>query len=364
MLELLPRVPLFQLFRRVGRPEMLPINLTLVPSTRCNSRCLTCNIWKTHTDELELSEWEQVFRSLGKSPYWVTISGGEPFLYPHLITFVTRLYELCRPAIINIPHNSLLDHVISRRVAEIAERCSDSQIVVNLSLDGVGEDHDRIRGVPGNFARFEKTYRSLRELDYPNLVIGIHTVISKYNARDIDDLVEYALALQPDSYISEIAEQRVELGTTGLDIAPSIDEYRQIVERLISRLSRHTFNNLSQITWSFRKEYYRLVTRILTEQTQVIPCYAGWASAQIHSNGDVWPCCVRGDAIMNLRDVNYDFRQVWFSPQADRIRQSIREKECYCPLANAGYTNMLHDYKSIARVGWGVLKSRLPGRRG
>ena len=158
--------------------------------------------------------------------------------------------------------------------------------------------------------------------------------------------------------------QRVELDTIGHDIAPPIDEYQQVMERLLRRLDRHTFNDLSQITWSFRKEYYQLVGDILSTQAQVIPCYAGWASAQIHSNGDVWPCCVRGDTIMNLRDVNYDFREVWFSPEADRIRRSIREKECYCPLANAGYTNMLHNYRSIARVGWSVLTSKLRGRRG
>jgi len=359
MFEVLLRVPQYQLFRRVGWPRLLPINLTLVPSLRCNSRCLTCNIWKKQEDELTLEEWERVFRSLGKAPYWVTISGGEPFLYPELVEFTAALYQECRPAIINIPHNCLLDQVVARHVAEIAERCPQSRIVINLSLDGVGEKNDHIRGVPGSFDKFEKTYRALRELDYPNLAIGIHTVISKFNVQDIDQVFDHALALMPDSYITEIAEERVELDTVGLDIVPPADEYDRAVKRLTSRLNPRAFSDISQITHAFRKEYYELVTRILRERTQVIPCYAGWASAQIHANGDVWPCCVRADSIMNVREVHYDFKQVWFSPQADRIRRSILKKECYCPLANASYTNMLHNYRVVTRVMWNVARAQL-----
>jgi radical SAM protein with 4Fe4S-binding SPASM domain len=93
----------------------------------------------------------------------------------------------------------------------------------------------------------------------------------------------------------------------------------------------------------------------LARQTQVIPCYAGWTSAQIYADGQVWPCCVRADSLGNLRDVGYDFRQVWFSEKAQRVRQSIKDKECHCPLANASYTNMLCHYPTLFKVGWQVL---------
>ena len=47
-LELLAKIPLFQLYRRFGWPKLLPINLTLSPSPRCNSKCQTCNIWQIY----------------------------------------------------------------------------------------------------------------------------------------------------------------------------------------------------------------------------------------------------------------------------------------------------------------------------
>ena len=141
---------MFMMMRRFGWPPMLPVNITIVPSPRCNSRCLTCNIWKKSADEFTLEEWDRTFQSLGTSPYWFTISGGEPFL-ADIVAISQSLYKHCKPGIINIPTNSLLYKTTPEKIEKICNNCSDAQIILNLSLDGVGEKHDRIRGVPGNF---------------------------------------------------------------------------------------------------------------------------------------------------------------------------------------------------------------------
>ncbi len=126
---------------------------------------------------------------------------------------------------------------------------------------------------------------------------------------------------------------------------------RKAIDRLIVHVERRGFRGIAKITEAFRVEYYRLVKRILAEQTQVIPCYAGWASAQIYADGTVWPCCVRADDLGNLRDVDYDFGSIWFGKAAKEVRRSIAAKECHCPLANASYTNMLHHLPTVLKVG-------------
>ena len=226
--------------------------------------------------------------------------------------------------------------------------CPDSRIIVNLSLDGVGEKHDRIRGVPGNFDRLLSTYRGLRALRSPNLTVGIHSVISKHNVGDMDELVLFALSLRPDSYITEIAEERVELDTLGSDVTPSAESYARAIDSVLELTGSRGLRGISRVTEAFRKSYYELVKRILAEKTQVIPCYAGWASAHIYADGRLWPCCVRADSMANLRDAGYDFRRAWLSPEAARIRRSIFRKECHCPLANAAYTNMLMNAAILA----------------
>jgi len=362
MIEILSKIPRFMAYRRFGWPKMLPINLTLSPSPRCNSRCLTCNIWMKREDELTLEEWDKVFQSLGHAPFWFTVSGGEPFMNKEIVELCQSFYRHCRPGIINIPTNSLLAHRIPQKVEGICQSCPESQVIINLSLDGVGAKHDHIRGVKGNFEKFEQNYKALMALKatYSNLTIGVHSVISRFNVDDAPELFAYAFSIKPDSYITEIAEQRIELDTVGLNITPPRDKYGWAIDQLIARIESRHFGGISKVTEAFRVEYYKLVKRILAEQTQVIGCYAGWASAQIYANGEVWPCCIRADSIKNLRDVNYDFRRVWFSPEAERIRTSIRNKECYCPLANASYTNMLMHPPTVARVGAKVAMASIP----
>jgi hypothetical protein len=95
--------------------------------------------------------------------------------------------------------------------------------------------------------------------------------------------------------------------------------------------------------------YYALAAQILEEKRQVIDCYAGWASAHLAPDGNLWGCCVRAESLGNVRDYGYDFRTVWRGPAADAFRKSVRDKECACPLANASYTNLLLDAPSLAR---------------
>ncbi len=359
----LARVPLFKLYRRFDWPEMLPLNLTLSPSPKCNSRCLTCNIWMKREDELTISEWEKVLASLGRTPYWFTISGGEPLMYPHVVELAQLVYQYCRPGVINIPTNGILPN-IPDRVERIARSCPESQLIINLSLDGIGQKHDYIRGTPGNFKKFEARLEQLLALRHklPNLTVGIHSVISTFSVRHLDDLIAYADKSGADQFITEIAEPRVELDTIGLPITPSPEEYEEAIDRLIAYVDSKRFSGMAKFTESFRIEYYKLVKRILKEEDQVIGCYAGWVSAQIYADGTVWPCCVRADNLGNLRDHDYDFKQIWFGEKIKEVRRSIAAKECHCPLANASYTNMLHDLPTLARVSAKLLRPGFLGR--
>ena len=356
MLGVLARIPAFQLYRRFGWPQMLPVNLTLSPSPKCNSRCLTCNIWMKRENELTIDEWDRVLASLGTAPYWFTISGGEPLMYPHVVELAKLAYKHCRPGIINIPTNGIL-RSIPDRVRAICESCPDSQVIINLSLDGVGEKHDFIRGVMGNFEKFEERLEQLLALrsEFRNLTIGIHSVVSVFSVGHLDELIAYADRSGADQFITEIAEPRVELDTVGLPITPSREAYEEAIDKLLTYIRGKRFKGMAKITEAFRVEYYRLVKRILSEEDQVIKCYAGWASAQIYADGTVWPCCVRADDLGNLRDHRYDFGTIWFGERIKEVRRSIAAKECHCPLANASYTNMLYDVPTLTRVGLKVI---------
>ncbi|HVN96231.1 MAG TPA: radical SAM protein [Syntrophorhabdaceae bacterium] len=332
------------------------MNLTLSVSYTCNSHCKTCNIHERKARELSLNEWQRVFESLGKSPFWITMSGGEPFLRKDLPELVRSLYDRCSPALINIPTNGLLADRIIESVKEIALYCEDAEIVINVSVDEVREKHDAIRGVAGSYEKALKTFHALKDLRLNNLSVGIHTVISRFNVDRIPDVYSELRTLNPDSYITEIAEEREELRTINSAITPAYESYARAVDYLIEKLKRDRFNKIGRITRAFRIEYYEMVKKVLSKRRPVIPCYAGFASAQVAPDGDVWMCCVKAESAGNLREFDYDFEKLWFSDRAQLLRQDIRKRKCYCPLANASYTSMLHSIGSLSRVGWNYLR--------
>lgn len=350
MIELLPKILFFKLFYHTGFPRLMPINYTISALYRCNSKCKTCRVWQKEAQELSLAEYEKIFKKIGKTPYWLTISGGEPFLREDLVELCQVIYNVSHPRIINIPSNGLLTKKIISDIKKITEICKRSKIVVNLSIDGIGEEHDQIRQVPGNYAKVIATYKQLKSLKIRNLTVGIHTVISRYNVHNFRSIANSLIALKPDSYITEIAENREELNTCDLNITPDIISYRSAIDFLIHRLKNNQYSGLSKITQSFRIEYYKMVKKILRDKTQIIPCYAGILSAQIAPDGEVWSCCIKARSLGNLRDHNYNFRRIWFSNKANIERRSIKNKECYCPLANAAYTNMLMHIPTLMRV--------------
>lgn len=346
-------IPLLQASYVSGRPLMLPINITVSGSYRCNSRCQTCNVWLLPNDDFTIEEWDKTFQSLGQAPYWFTFSGGEPTLRKDLPEMIASAYRHCKPGIINIPTNGIQDKIIPGRIEQILQACPDSEVIVNLSIDGVGLKHDKVRGVRGNFERSMHTYAAFKELKtrYPNFTLGIHTVISNFNVDTFPELCEFVQReLQPDSYITEIAEERVELDTVGLGITPTVEKYSVAIDVLLDSLRDQQVRGISRVTQAFRRQYYEIVKRTLREHRQVIPCMAGVASAQIAPNGDVWSCCIRAESMGNLRDYDYDFGRVWRSARADEMRRSIKAGECYCPLANASYTNMLTHVPTLIKV--------------
>ncbi len=352
--SLLPKIPLYWSFYRFGAPKLLPFSLVISISFRCNSKCRTCDVWRKPNDDLSLDEWTHVFKNIGRGPIYLTFTGGEPFLRKDLPEMVLAAYQHCQPEYITIPTNGILTQRIADGVAKICAGAPKSRIGINLSLDGIGAEHDDIRLVPGNWDKSMQTWKRLNELkrEYPNLVLSIHTVISKFNIKRVREIYAGLQTLEPDSYITEVAEERVELDTVGMDITPMGRDYAPVADFLSQHARSTPAQGFARVTQSFRAAYYQLAKRTLIEQRQIVPCFAGWASGHIAPNGDVWSCCIRAEPVGNLRQTNYDLKPIWFEQMGTmkNLRRSISAGECACPMANASYANMLLHPPTLMQV--------------
>ena len=156
------------------------------------------------------------------------------------------------------------------------------------------------------------------------------------------------------SYRNEIAEQREEFLNMGEPITPTAEEYAQLMRTFSDKLKKNLKNkrHLAKVTESLRLTYYDLASKIVKENRQIIPCYAGISNAHLTPYGDIWPCCVLGYSkpMGNLRDHGYDFQGVWNSAQAKEVRQFIKEKRCACPLANQAYSNLICNTNSLLKI--------------
>lgn len=337
-----------------GLTKPLPINLTVSVTYSCPSRCLTCDIWQKKVDDLSVDEYAKIFPTVERVPIWVTLSGGDQFLRSDLDEIVRLVKTQIDPNIVNIPMNGIITERIHTLLPRIAEITRGSQLVLNLSVDEIGTEHDRLRGAPGNWDKLLGIAELIRDLKrtYPHVVLGVHTVISQYNVHRIPEIEADARRIfQPDSYITEVAENRVELKTMDKHITPDPAHYRRAIAHLKNTIRANRSKvPVARLVESLRLEYYDMAAKVLEENRQVIECYAGTASAHLAPDGHLWGCCVRAESMGNVRDYDYDFRTVWRGPTADAFRTSVKNHECACPLANASYTNLLLDVPSLARV--------------
>ena len=127
----------------------------------------------------------------------------------------------------------------------------------------------------------------LKELRADNLTVGIHSVISTHNVHEFPAIADQLMALGPDQYIAEPAEEREELQTMNTGITPTPDDFDIAIGHLEKRLERQRDDGLSALTRAIRLVYYRFARASLHSGEQVIPCYAAIASAHIAATGDV-----------------------------------------------------------------------------
>jgi MoaA/NifB/PqqE/SkfB family radical SAM enzyme len=334
-----------------------PITLTYSITAACQSRCRTCNIGlmfrkdpERNKKDLDLEEIEKIFQGLGKI-YFFNISGGEPYLRDDLSEIIRLGCRYLRPRIIHIPTNALAPEKIRDLTVQCLENINayDARVplTVKPSIDGISRRHDEIRGVPGNFKRLEKTISYLKavEKEYSNFHLELGTVVSNFNISRLGEIENYVHSLGIQSYRNEIAENRAEFFNADDSIMPDVETYENLMTSFAAKIRENLSGkrDLARITESLRLVYYDLAVRILKEGRQVIPCYAGISNVHINYDGEVWPCCVLGysQPMGALREAGYDFKRIWHSDRADRVRWYIKEGNCACPLANQAYANIL-----------------------
>lgn len=172
-----------------------PIVLNLNIIDTCNSRCVMCNIWKQNeTLEITVEQLKTVLSdSLFSDLKHIGVTGGEPTLREDLPEVYQAIIETLPNIVgLSIITNSIESDDVIAKISKIKAICQQNNVSFSamISLDGVGNVHDQVRGIKGNFEKSIKVLTYLKEeLKIP---VSFGCTISKVNAWDADDLLHYA----------------------------------------------------------------------------------------------------------------------------------------------------------------------------
>jgi len=338
-----------------------PIQLTYFVTRRCNARCPYCFYRESNDtpadegDELTLEEIARVARSLGRL-LWLAFSGGEIYLRKDLVDISRVFYATNKPTIMLYPTNGQMPALIRDKTEQILAACPHSVVAVKLSIDELGERHDRLRNTPHSFDKTLETYRLLRPLlaHYPHFELGVNTVFCSENQDHMDEIIDFVAGLSQvgTHTISMIRGDLIDTRYKDIDL----EKYARAVQRLADAMKDKAANIYrfkgARLKAAQDVLQRHLIQRTLRDQRRQIPCYAGRTNLVLSETGEVYPCELLSDSFGNVRDHNYDLGQVLRSSLAKQGVAAIKAGQCYCTHECNFMTNILFNprlYPTLAR---------------
>lgn len=294
----------------------LPTDVSIITTYRCQMRCKMCNIWQFPTDETK----EITARDLEILPRlkFVNITGGEPFQRRDLEEIVDVSFSKA-PRVVISTSGWHYDRIIN-----MAKKYP--KIGIRVSIEGLSQRNDELRGKEGGFDRGLKLLLRLKELGVKDIGFGI--TVSNKNSEDMlwlyklskEMQMEFATATFHNSFYFHKSD----------NIVTNKDEVIGNFETLINDLLKE--NNPK--SW-FRAFFNLGLINYTRGGKRMLPCEAGTANFFIEPYGDVYPCNGLEDRIWkesmgNIRDFS-KFEDLWYSQQAQKVRDMVRQcpKNCW-----------------------------------
>jgi len=208
-------------YRVTGRP--VPLAVAWMITGRCNRNCRYCDAaYLRGLGEMDTAEALSLVDQMAEGGVrLVSITGGEPLIRPDLGVIVRRIHQ--RGMVCKVNSNG---HLLEARVRDL--RTVD---LLQLSLDGPGEDQDQARG-PGSFRAVVRAAELARRERIPFHFVG---VLTRLNIRRLDEVLDQAAALggrmsfQPMSQVADRPEA-ADFAPTPEDLLAGLQWLRRIKE--------------------------------------------------------------------------------------------------------------------------------------
>lgn len=281
------------------------LNGTVIVTYRCNARCTMCNRYKAPSKPEE----EISIETIKKLPqmYFTNITGGEPFIRSDLKDIVRELYKKSDRIVIST-NGFFTDRII--------DLCKEfPNVGIRISIEGLEDTNNAIRGLENGFNRGYTTLKKLVEMNHPD--VGFGMTVQDANAKDLVPLYELS------------NEMNMEFATASLHNsfyfveAKNIIKDRPMVAENFEKLINELLKSNSPKKW-FRAYFNHGLINYIYGQERLLPCDMAFDTFFIDPYGDVMPCngTKEKEVMGNLNEQSWD--ELWNSKQADKVRAKVR----------------------------------------
>jgi len=273
-----------------GRPRMIA---NFAVTYRCSSRCRTCKIWQmpdAGRDELSLDE------RLPRCTFWVPTNGMSP-------------------------------RTIERATREMLEVLGGRGLGISVSIDGIAETHDAMRGIKDSYSKAVETLGRLAAVreEHPGLRLTVGMTLTPENYRELWEVFTLSgrhgaeFSFRPVNF-SDIYYRNI---GGGFDLGDALGEVVPVVRR-IARLHVER-RGLLRATPTLR--YIQGVLDYVRDpHARRLPCSAASDSFYLDPRGNVYPCIIMDLKMGNVRERPLEV--IWASEEAREARRRIRKGLC------------------------------------
>lgn len=332
-----------------------PSSMFFFVTNRCNLRCSHCffasELSKSY-DELSVEEIRKVADSLeGTSPS-IIICGGEPFLRDDIDDILLAFAQRAGSTELTVTTNGFFLDRMMQSIEAITGN-TECRLRMVVSLDGMRDVHNRIRGNDQAFDKAELAIKTLEKYSGSNNQVKpiINSVISTANIDSYTEFYKYVrdnygcdhtfTFLRQDAYdVFQLDRSLLWDSEAKPDLLPSLDRCRSLIHD-IRGIERYSY----LMDWRLKVREYHL--NIVENKKPMVECIAPRQYSTLYPDGGVSICEVV-QPFANVRDFGHDFIRCWNSDSAERQRKQL--SSCYCTYPCALTETMFQDPKPIMEV--------------
>jgi len=314
---------------------------SLITTYRCNAKCNMCDCFRFPTNPDE--EWKVDLIDKLPEMAFTNITGGEPFIRKDLPEIIRAVSKKTNRIVIST------NGYFSDRIIALAEEFP--KIGIRISIEGMQETNDAIRGIKDGFSKGYETLKKLVEMKHPD--VGFGMTVQDLNCKDLVELynlsnemhMEFATASLHNSFYFRKIDNKI------------IDKYKvaKEFEALINKLLK----SYSPKKW-FRAYYNHGLINYIYDNPRLLPCDMGSNAFFLDPYGDVLPCNGTDEkwSMGNLHEKSWD--EIWNSSQAAEVRNCVKNCKKNCWMIGSVSPAMK---QRIWVPSFWVLRYKLPGAK-